>query len=73
MEKGLGFGKVWELFVGNNMYTQQVGPAPKRGAPGGGGCSAFVPVLFPFCPAHATLGSAGTGKPLIYHADLIDT
>lgn len=73
MEKGLGFGKVWELFVGNNMYTQQAGPAPKRGGGGGGGCSAFVPVLFPFCPTSTTLDSAITGKALIFLALLIDT
>ena len=73
MEKGLGFGKVWELFVGNNMYTQQAGPAPKRGVPGGGGCSPFAPFLFPFRPAYATLGSADTGKALLLLVVLIDT
>jgi hypothetical protein len=55
------------------MYTQQEGPAPKRDGGGGRGCSAFVPVLFPFCPTSTTLGSAGTGKALIFLAVLIDT
>jgi len=55
------------------MYTQQEGPAPKREGGGGRGCSAFVPVLFPFCPANATLDSAITGKALIFLALLIDT
>lgn len=55
------------------MYTQQAGPAPKRGVPGGGGCSPFVPFLFPFRPAYATLGSAVTGKALLLLVVLIDT
>lgn len=64
MENGEVFGEFMGLFGWNNMLVREGGRLGKESSPGGGGCSRYVLVLFPF-RSTAALRHACKPRPLI--------